>query len=99
MRLTEAIADNSSELPPRRYIVDVVGDLPVILMEIDPQTAFIVKSYIHGADPIGTNGQILVQHYGGQADERYFYLHDRHSWLSPMTNRCRMMLAKPCWRS
>ena len=51
--------------------MDVVGDLPVILMEINPQTGSIVKSYIHA------NGQILAQHDGGQAGERYFYLHDR----------------------
>jgi len=31
MRLTEAIADNSTEPAPREYIVDAVGDLPVIL--------------------------------------------------------------------
>ncbi|MFZ0034320.1 MAG: RHS repeat-associated core domain-containing protein, partial [Sedimentisphaerales bacterium] len=52
----------------RKYIVDIVGDLPVILMEINPTNSSIVKTYIYA------NGEILAQHNGGY---RYFFLHDR----------------------
>ncbi|MBN2268996.1 MAG: RHS repeat-associated core domain-containing protein [Sedimentisphaerales bacterium] len=43
----------------------------MILMEIDPQTGSIGKSYIHGS------AQIFAQHDGGRTADRYFYLHDR----------------------
>jgi len=61
----------SSQTDERKYIVDVVGKLPVILMEIDPESGSIVKSYIHA------NAQIFAKRNGGQAGTRYFYLHDR----------------------
>ncbi len=61
---------NSSEDGIRRYIVDVVGKLPVILMELNSSNA-IQKTYIHA------NGQILAQHDGDTTASRYFYLHDR----------------------
>jgi len=52
--------------------VDIVGDLPVILMEIDPDNNnSIEKTYIYA------NGQILAQHNGDHTAGRYFYLHDR----------------------
>jgi RHS repeat-associated protein len=54
----------------RKYIVDVVGDLPVILLELD-STDTIQKTYIYG------NSQILSQHDGNHTANRYFYLHDR----------------------
>ena len=53
-------------------IVDIVGDLPVILMEIDPDNNnSIEKTYIYA------NGEILAQHNGDHTAGRYFYLHDR----------------------
>ncbi len=56
----------------RKYIVDIVGDLPVILLELDPDNNMnIEKTYIYG------NSQILAQHDGGCDAARYFYLHDR----------------------
>lgn len=54
----------------RKYIVDVVGDLPVILMELDGSGS-IEKSYIYA------NSQIIAQHDGDSSASRYFYLHDR----------------------
>jgi hypothetical protein len=48
------IYKNSSETGQRKYIVDVVGDLPVILMELNGST--VVKTYIYA------NSQILAQH-------------------------------------
>ncbi|MHC4621013.1 MAG: polymorphic toxin-type HINT domain-containing protein, partial [Planctomycetota bacterium] len=54
----------------RKYIVDIVGDLPVILMELDGSA--VKKAYIYA------NGQILAQHHGVVAEgNKRFYLHDR----------------------
>lgn len=54
----------------RKYIVDIVGDLPVILMELNGAT--VEKAHIYA------NGQILAQHHGAPAaGNKYFYLHDR----------------------
>lgn len=61
----------SSLYGTRKYIVDAAGDLPVILMEIDPTNSSIKKTYIYA------NGQILAQHDGPYTASRYFYLHDR----------------------
>jgi RHS repeat-associated protein len=55
----------------RKYIVDVVGDLPVILMEIDPADMSIKKCYIYA------NAEILSEHDGGAVASQYYYLHDR----------------------
>jgi len=55
-----------------KYIVDVVGDLPVILLEIDTSGQTIEKTYIYA------NSQIIAQHDGSPAtNNKYFYLHDR----------------------
>jgi RHS repeat-associated protein len=45
--------------------------LPVILLEIDASDDSVNRTYIYA------DGQILAQHDGNTADERYFYLHDR----------------------
>ena len=49
----------SGQTDERKYIVDVIGDLPVILMEINPADSSIVKSYIH------VNAQIFAKRDGG----------------------------------
>lgn len=62
----------SSVYGTRKYIIDVSGGLPTILMEINPGNGDIMKTYIYA------NGQILAQHNGSVAqDNKYFYLHDR----------------------
>jgi YD repeat-containing protein len=49
----------------RKYIVDVVGGLPTILLELDPDDAMdIERTYIYG------NSQILAQHDGNIRDKR-----------------------------
>ena len=61
----------------RKYVVDpfgildIVGELPVILMEIEPAGGNIMKTYIYG------NSQVLAQHNGPHTAAKYFYLHDR----------------------
>ena len=54
----------------RKYIVDIVGDLPVILTELNGSGG-IERTYIHA------NGRIIAQHAGDHTADRYFYLHDR----------------------
>jgi len=55
----------------RKYIVDIVGELPVILMEIEPASGNIMKIYIYG------NSEVLAQHNGPHTATKCFYLHDR----------------------
>jgi len=64
------IYKNSSVAGARKYIVDILGDLPVILLELDVNNA-IKKTYIYA------NSQIIAQHAGDHEADRYFYLHDR----------------------
>jgi len=59
------------EATERKYVVDITGKLPVILLEIDPTDSSLKKSYIYA------DRQILAQHDGGSSAARYFYLHDR----------------------
>jgi len=62
------IQKNSSVAGNRKYIVDVVGELPVILLEIDSADMSVKKGYIYA------NSQILAQYNGA---DKYYYLHDR----------------------
>jgi YD repeat-containing protein len=56
----------------RKYIIDISGELPTILMELDPNSGMeIKKTYIYA------DSQILAQHNGSYSAPRYFYLHDR----------------------
>lgn len=48
-----------------------MGELPVILMEIEPASGSIMKTYIYG------NSEVLAQHNGPHTAAKYFYLHDR----------------------
>ena len=67
------IFKDSSQTGQRKYIVDIVGDLPVILMDLEKQGQVynIKKIYIYA------NSQVLAQHDGDSSDDLYFYLHDR----------------------
>jgi len=69
--LGNRIYKDSSVNGKRKYIVDIVSDLPVILMEIDTADSSIKKTYIYA------NSQIIAQHDGGHTADRYFYQHDR----------------------
>jgi RHS repeat-associated protein len=59
----------------RKYIVDISGELPVILCEIDTSTSSLKTSYIYA------DGQILSQRIHDAEDPNYFtlyyYVHDR----------------------
>jgi len=62
----------SGQTTRRRYVVDIVGNLPVILMELDSADSDSIKKiYIYA------NNQIVAQHNGNHNADRYFYLHDR----------------------
>ena len=72
---------DSSVSGTRRYIVDIVGDLPVILLEIDTSDDSITKTYIYA------NSQIIAQHDGDHSASRYFYLHDRLDSVKQLEKR------------
>ena len=55
----------------RKYVVDITGELPTILLEIEPSTSSLTKTYIYA------DRQIIAQHDGDRSDAKYFYLHDR----------------------
>ncbi|HPS55661.1 MAG TPA: RHS repeat-associated core domain-containing protein, partial [Sedimentisphaerales bacterium] len=55
----------------RKFIVDAVGGLPTILLEIDASDNSIDKTYIYA------NDQVIAQHDGDYSDDLYFYMHDR----------------------
>jgi hypothetical protein len=55
----------------RKYVVDIAGELPVILMQIEPASGNVMKTCIYG------NSEALAQHNGPHTAAKYFYLHDR----------------------
>jgi len=55
----------------QKRVVEVTCDLPTILLEINPSTGSLTKTYIYA------NSEILAQHDGDTSADRYFYLHDR----------------------
>ncbi len=71
---------DSSISGTRKYIVDIIGDLPVILLEIDTSDDSIAKTYIYA------NSQIIAQHNGDYSDLMYFYLHDRLGSVRQLIN-------------
>jgi len=61
-----------SQTTRHKYIVDTVGNYPVILLVLDADDFSILKSYIHA------NGQVLMQYdFKPTTADKYFYLHDR----------------------
>ena len=60
----------SGSATERKYVVDITGELPVILMELNGSGG-IVKTYVYA------NSEVIAQHDGDTSDDRYFYLHDR----------------------
>jgi RHS repeat-associated protein len=64
------VIKNSSVNGNRKYIIDISGELPTILMELD-ESDNIMKTYVYA------DSQILAQHDGDSTADRYFYLHDR----------------------
>jgi len=64
----------SSQSVKRKYIVDIVGRLPVILLIMDAgNDNSVVNTYVYA------NSQVLAQYEGTQeeANDKHFYLHDR----------------------
>ncbi len=60
----------SGSATERKYVVDITGELPVILMELNGSGG-IVKTYVYA------KSEVIAQHDGDTSDDRYFYLHDR----------------------
>jgi RHS repeat-associated protein len=65
------IVRNTGTATHRKYVVDISGDLPTILVEIDADTGSLKRTYIYA------NSEILCQHNGDYTAARYYYLHDR----------------------
>jgi len=67
--------DDGVTTTKRKYVIDTEGDLPVVLLEINPEVSdpngCIVKTYLYA----GTD--TIAQHDGCYADDKYFYLSDR----------------------
>lgn len=61
----------SGQTTTRKYIIDISGQLPTILLEIDTADSSLKKKYINA------DGQILCQHDVPDNNKKYFYLHDR----------------------
>ena len=60
----------NSSATPTKYVVDIVGNLPVVLCEIEGSS--VTRSYIHTND-----GRLIAQRAGGQNAVEYFYVTDR----------------------
>jgi len=60
----------SGSATERKYVVDITGELPVILMELNGSGG-IVKTYVYA------NSEVIAQHDGDTSADKYFYLHDR----------------------
>jgi RHS repeat-associated protein len=79
------VQKSTSAQGTRKYIVDIVGDLPVILLELEATgyTDYTVKkAYIYA------NSQILAEYepQSSQSPQRYFYLHDRLGSVRQLIN-------------
>jgi RHS repeat-associated protein len=61
----------SGQTTTRKYIIDISGQLPTILLEVDAGDSSLKKKYIYA------NGQILCQHDVPNNNNKFFYLHDR----------------------
>ena len=71
-RVSKQVSDDGSPVSARRYILDTVGDLPVVLLEIDAADSSLTTSYYYAAaQPLSA-----VDQMGGPATA-LFYLHDR----------------------
>ncbi len=70
-RCSKSVTVTGSGTTNRTYIVDTVGELPVILLEIEPTGGTIEKMVIYA------NSEVLAAHTGDHQASRVFYLHDR----------------------
>jgi uncharacterized protein RhaS with RHS repeats len=66
----------SGSATERKYVVDITGELPVILIDLNLTDSSLKRKYIYG------DWQILAQHdidddAQPAQDDKYFYLHDR----------------------
>ena len=64
----------------RKYIVDISGQLPTILCEINTSDSSLTKSYIY------SDRQILCQRDGGASAGEYFYVTDRLGSVRQVVN-------------
>jgi RHS repeat-associated protein len=71
-RVTKKKVWDGSTVYSHKYILDVTGRVPAVLLVLDVENNnAILKTYIHA------DNQVIAQHDGDHAADRYFYLHDR----------------------
>jgi RHS repeat-associated protein len=71
-RVTKKKVWDGNTVYNHKYIVDITGKVPAVLLVLDANNNnAILKTYIHA------NGEVLAQHDGDHTADRYFYLHDR----------------------
>ena|GEM_PF-1713006 len=76
-RMVRKITTIGQSSSTEKYILDVVGDYPVVLMVKDPNTPANNKTYVHA------NGETLTERV---FIYKYFYLHDRLGSVRQLVN-------------
>jgi RHS repeat-associated protein len=70
----------SGQPTTRKYIVDIAGDLPTILLQINPPTGVVAGTFIYA------HGQLIARHLTRYTSPRFFYLHDRLGSVRQLMN-------------
>ena len=76
-RMVRKVTTIGASASTERFILDIVGDYPVVLMAKDPNTPANNKAYVHA------NGEVLTERV---FIYRYFYLHDRLGSVRQLVN-------------
>jgi len=76
-RMVRKVTTIGASASTEKYILDVVGDYPVVLMVKDPNTPSNNKSYVYA------NGEVLTERV---FIYKYFYLHDRLGSVRQLVN-------------
>jgi len=76
-RMVRKVTTIGASASTERFILDIVGDYPVVLMAKDPNTPANNKAYVHA------NGEVLTERV---FIYKYFYLHDRLGSVRQLVN-------------
>jgi RHS repeat-associated protein len=88
VRLAQKRIYNDGSSYNHKYIVDVSGGVPSVLLFLDAANGnAILKTYVHA------NGQVLAQHNGNHLAAKYFYLHDRLGSVRQIINQTGSVLS------
>jgi len=76
-RMVRKVTTIGASASTEKFILDIVGDYPVVLMVKDPNTPANNKTYVHA------NGEVLTERV---FIYKYFYLHDRLGSVRQLVN-------------